>query len=877
MSTNSLLALLFALSSAIASFFSCRSESRPEPAPAAPAASHSSSGERTPDANASLDADLGTQAHLDRVMTSASCAGCHPAIYAEHEQNTHGRAYFDAEARLATRGFRREDCVRCHTPRPVFETGIGLTPMQRWTDLEEGNNCMSCHFKEGYDYSRFAGGKECKVAFDPRVGSVQACASCHRIAGTPDQWSRAEHGEKAGNVCLDCHMPLVDRPVALGEPPRAVRSHVFPASRSESQLRKAYAYETKIEGNEIVVRIVNKGAGHNFPTATRQRAVESLVTVRDRDGKVLGTSRMVCRYPYASELAPGQLTMPVGTQIPSGKSREYRVPLPVPSGTVECELFFKLYRPIEDYHPTLSRRLEDRVIPFDGIDPSKLAIQDPVDKGFSAPEAKLDEFFSPEGLVNVARPAPGAGPVEIPEGQGAEDIARLVSLLEFHMPEARRLARERLMSLGASAYPKLIAALGSWSNETFNQAMDLLVAIGEPAIPSLRDALQSPELYVRCHARMVLARMELGAARKEVASAIVPGLALRSPLDRRSAASALGDIGDAAVASALRPLLADSDWDVVSAAAQSLSKLDDRTSVPAMKSALARATYVETKHDLGLALCELGSPDGAPALLDGLEDKDDLTRARFFAAWFSVTGVHLGYEAAAPDGERLEAMARLRSYWAQHGGAGALRRLPRIDPSVQERAHQLVETLGGGTDTEPGGDDRAILDELVRMGSDALPALIEGFSFPSGFADKRAKICEALGQIGDKNAAPFLAAALRDPVIGVSEWACWALEGTNDREVLPALTRYEARILALRADPANEAEFEKLFARVSRTRFALGDDRAREGLVTSLLAGDAEARQTAIDALTRRYGDDRGYAVNASESERREAVKRWMQ
>src|SRR6185369_2653812 len=99
--------------------------------------------------------DLGTPAHRDAVMTSRYCADCHPAIYAEHRQNTHGRAFFDEEARLATRGFRRDDCIRCHTPRPVFETGIGMTPMQRWTNLEEGNTCMSCHGRAGYDYSQF--------------------------------------------------------------------------------------------------------------------------------------------------------------------------------------------------------------------------------------------------------------------------------------------------------------------------------------------------------------------------------------------------------------------------------------------------------------------------------------------------------------------------------------------------------------------------------------------------------------------------------------------------------------------------------------------------------------------------------------------------
>src|SRR5437870_2095731 len=86
--------------------------------------------------------DRGTRAHLDRVMTSASCAGCHAAIYAEHQNSAHGRAFLDKETRIATRDFHREDCVRCHTPRPIFETGIGMTPMQRWTHLEDGNDCM---------------------------------------------------------------------------------------------------------------------------------------------------------------------------------------------------------------------------------------------------------------------------------------------------------------------------------------------------------------------------------------------------------------------------------------------------------------------------------------------------------------------------------------------------------------------------------------------------------------------------------------------------------------------------------------------------------------------------------------------------------------
>src|SRR5262249_3497168 len=160
-----------------------------------------------------------------------------------------------------------------------------------------------------------------------------------------------------------------------------------------------------IEGDHVVVRITNKGAGHNFPTATRQRAVESLIVVRDDEGREVSRSRLVCRYPYASELAPHQMTMPVSTQIPSGKTRGQRVPLKVASGTVECSLYFKLYRPIADEDAALSRRLEEQRLVFAGVTPSPEPVDEaPTGGAFPAPAANLDEALSSAGLVNVARP-----------------------------------------------------------------------------------------------------------------------------------------------------------------------------------------------------------------------------------------------------------------------------------------------------------------------------------------------------------------------------------------------------------------------------------------------------------------------------------------
>ncbi len=764
---------------------------------------------------------VGTPAYREQVMHSSFCADCHPAIYAEHEANTHGLAFQDTETRLATHNFRREDCVRCHTPRPVFETGIGMTPMQRWTDLEEGNTCMSCHWKKGVDYARFRGGAECKTAFDPRVGEVEACASCHRIAGTPDQWSRAEQGHKAGRVCIDCHMPLVLRPVAVGEKPREVHSHVFPASHSEKQLRRAYEWKASVEGNELVVRITNKGAGHNFPTATRQRALESLVTVRDADGKVIGSSRMSCTYPYASELEPGQLTMPVSTQIPSGKTREHRVPLPVASGTVECSLYFKIYRPSADSDPELARVLETATLPFDGVTPSTAPIVDPPRTGSPAPAASVEEFFDPAGFCNVARPEPKPGPIEIPEGKTHEERLRLVSLLEFHMPEARRLAHERLRVLGVTAMPELVQGLGAWSNETFNQAQDIVAEIGAPALPALRGALHSSELYVRCHARFVIARIGLDAAHVELLRELEGGLASAEPLDRRSVAEALGTLRDAQAAAGLARLLADADPDVVSAAAQALARIDDRTAVPVLREALACAQSFELRRDLAGALCELGEPAGVQVLIDGLDVRDDALRESCFERLFAVTGLFCGYDPDAPRPARLEALARLQAFWTAKGGARWLRRPAEVAPRVREHALELVLALGEGSDTVAPGDNAQLMKELVGLGEDAVPALLDALTFPAGYWRKRQLACEALGQIGSKDAAPFLAAALRDTTPAVCEAACAALARSGDPAVLPQLVHYEQQLRGWRLDPQRSADVERLLEGAAHTRHAL--------------------------------------------------------
>lgn len=810
------------------------------------------------------------------VMESAFCASCHPDIYAEHEQSTHGRAFTDEEVRLATARFAHQDCIVCHTPRPIFETGIGQNPKRRHHGLTEGNTCMTCHWMPDYDYDAFVGGAECKTAFHPDVGTVEACASCHRNHGTPYQWAASPTGEATGRACIDCHMAPIERPVAVGGPVREVRPHGFPGARSVEQVNKAYEYAAALEGDHVVVKVKNKGAGHNFPTELKQRSVESLVVVRDLDGQEVARSRMVFRDPYKR---PYGLELPVNTQIPGGETREHRVPLGVAAGTVETTLFFKLYFPIDDYHPDMSRVLESRQLPFSGLTPSTEPVVSEPEVAVITPEGISPELASVANLIDYNRPTIGTVAVDVPSGDSPADIAKLIELFQFPVPQANVQAREKLAALGLKAVPALIDALSSWDNKTYNQAMYVLEKIGAPARPAIVAALDDPRLYVRLHAREFLIKTLWSGA--DIEAALGRGLRSKNAYERAASAQVAGAIHASSLEPALMAGLGDSDPDVVRNSALALAHLHATAAIPALEAAHGRARYDETKRDVGYALARLGSTSGMLTLLAGLDHRDDLVRETFFELFFAVTGTHLGYEPLAPRPERLEALAALQGWWAREGAPEKLRPFPEdADPIAEALAWKLVGDLGGNdmVASTP-AKDTALEEELVGMGKYAVPGLVRGLKYPAGFAEKRVAICRMLGRIGDRRAAPALAAALRDPVITTAAWAAWALEGLRDPATQPALARYEQRLRTLIATgtvPPEAGPGERLLAQASRSRLFTGDESARHTLAGLLLSADAYTRELAFEALAQHFGEDRGYDPGADEAARRAAAARWM-
>ena len=171
-------------------------------------------------------------------------------------------------------------------------------------------------------------------------------------------------------------------------------------------------------------------------------------------------------------------------------------------------------------------------------------------------------------------------------------------------------------------------------------------------------------------------------------------------------------------------------------------------------------------------------------------------------------------------------------------------------------------------------------DRLMLMRAEAVPALILGLKYPAGFAPKRDVILQCLAFSASKQAAPFVASVLRDPVVYVADRACEALARIKDPETLPASRYYHDHLLSTIAAnklPASAGPADRLIARSAATRLILGDKTARSELIQLLLSKDLRARQAAHEALTSTYDERHDYDPEGSPSSRRQAVRGWLE
>ena len=256
-------------------------------------------------------------------LRAETCGACHRDIYEEWKTSIHAHAYEDP----FFQAYWRKDgkvwvCLNCHTPLENQQpTLIRSIPRGRVEDAVQEPNphydpdyqiesvtCAACHVRDGV----ILGPYDDSVAphptqFDPSFRTAQVCYRCHSVVSGPFQFynvgpcgTYAEYEGKffmqeKGFICQTCHMPEVDRPVAVNGPIRHGRRHLWRGGHDPDMIKQAVAIQMQAdplvlkpdERVTFTLTFMNAGAGHKIPTGDPDRHFTIEFQVLDREGQIL--------------------------------------------------------------------------------------------------------------------------------------------------------------------------------------------------------------------------------------------------------------------------------------------------------------------------------------------------------------------------------------------------------------------------------------------------------------------------------------------------------------------------------------------------------------------------------------------------------------
>ena len=194
-------------------------------------------------------------------------------------------------------------CAACHVRDGMIVGVLGIQdaphPVQQLDDPNEV--CVRCHVVEGDRWDTFFRFPPCGTVAEIRSSPGRTLPPYDIETATRDQEgvakppkgaaggapSQAAHprgetgetaiGDTGSLACVQCHMPLVQRPLVVGGKVRPVRRHLWRGGHDPAMVKQglevlfAESDETVSGGREFVLTITNVGAAHYIPTGTPDR------------------------------------------------------------------------------------------------------------------------------------------------------------------------------------------------------------------------------------------------------------------------------------------------------------------------------------------------------------------------------------------------------------------------------------------------------------------------------------------------------------------------------------------------------------------------------------------------------------------------------
>ncbi len=229
-------------------------------------------------------------------------------------------------------------CVKCHVVEgDRWDTFLRFPPCGTVAEI----NSTACKVPPAKDLQRLM-----KFLSDDELDPITHAAEAKQSPVTPGKPLLPDTADVSKLGCVDCHMPLVQRPLVPGGKVRPSRRHLWRGGHDPAMVKKALRIvleeETTTDSGtrRFTLTLINIGAAHYLPTGTPDRHLTVQLRLLDTQGKIIKEQnhtlkRTVMWRPFIIDLWD--------TRLPRWQPRSYTFEFPRGEGVkLEAEVRYHL-------------------------------------------------------------------------------------------------------------------------------------------------------------------------------------------------------------------------------------------------------------------------------------------------------------------------------------------------------------------------------------------------------------------------------------------------------------------------------------------------------------------------------------------------------